>query len=291
MNLVRTRAVFLKELRHIVRDSRSLYLALGVPVLLLALFGYALSLDVDRIPTLVYDADRSSESRELISRFAASRYFDIRGYVSEYGTIEREMDAGRILMGLAIPRDYSERIGGGREAEVQILLDGSDSNTASIAKGYAEAVVRIRDTELKAAVQNRRSGMKLISPVVAQSRIWYNESLKSKNYIVPGLIAVILMIIAALLTSLTIAREWEMGTMEQLLSTPLRPSELVLGKMLAFFLIGITDTAITVVVGVFVFDVPFRGSIADEEPNHGVPGRNPEFISAFVPAVGFHLRH
>lgn len=261
MNLRRTRAAFVKEIRHIVRDPRSLYMALGVPVLLLVLFGFALSLDVDRIPTLLYDADQTSESRELIARFAGSRFFEIRGYVSEYRTIEREIDAGRVLIGVAIAQGYGERVSSHRAAQVQILIDGSDSNTASIAKGYAENVLRARDLELKSAAQHRRAGTKLTPPVDARSRVWYNETLKSKNYIVPGLIAVILMIIAALLTSLTIAREWEMGTMEQLLSTPLRPAELVLGKMLAFFLVGITDTVITVAVGVVVFQVPFRGSI------------------------------
>jgi ABC-2 type transport system permease protein len=145
---------------------------------------------------------------------------------------------------------------------VQILLDGSDSNTASIALGYAESVTQASSLELRSQAQNRRAGGGATSAAVeAQTHVWYNSSLESKNYVVPGLIAVILQIIAALLTSLTIAREWEMGTMEQILSTPLRPAEMVLGKMFAYFVVGLADSAIAVLVGVFVFQVPFRGSL------------------------------
>jgi ABC-2 type transport system permease protein len=162
---------------------------------------------------------------------------------------------------VVIPRDYSRNVGASREAPVQILLDGSDSNTASIALAYAETVVRNYSLELRTATLNRRGGEHAAPPVDAQLRVWYNSSLESKNYVVPGLIAVILQIIAALLTSLTIAREWEMGTMEQLLSTPLRPAEMVLGKMLAYFAVGLVDATLAVLVGVFVFRVPFRGSV------------------------------
>lgn len=261
MNLRRVRAMFTKELRHIVRDARSLVMALGVPVLLLVLFGFALSLDVDRIPTLIYDQDRTAESRELIQKFAGSRFFQIRGYVNDYGPITEGIDRSRILMAVVIPTHFGERVAAGRKAEVQILLDGSDSNTASIARGYAETVVRSQDVELKTNAQLRRAGMKLVPPVDARLRVWYNSTLESKNYVVPGLIAVILQIISALLTSLTIAREWENGTMEQLLSTPVRPAEMVIGKMLAFFVVGVVDSLIAVLVGVFVFGVPLRGNL------------------------------
>ena len=261
MSLRRTRAVAFKEFRHIIRDVRSLIMALVIPLVMLLLFGFALSLDVDRIPTLVYDADGSDLSRELIHRFRGSRFFAISGFVDNYRDIERGIDRGDILMGVAIPRDYGRHVAAGEQADVQILVDGSDSNTASIALGYAESVVRSYSFELRSDAQNRRAGRSLNPPVDARVRVWYNASLESKNYVVPGLTAVILMIIAALLTSLTIAREWEMGTMEQLLSTPLRPAELVLGKMLAFFVIGVADMTIAIGVGVFVFHVPLRGSV------------------------------
>ncbi|MBZ5727192.1 MAG: ABC transporter permease [Acidobacteriia bacterium] len=262
MSRRRLRAIFVKELHHITRDARSLGMALAVPVMMLLLFGFALSLDVDRIPTLVYDQDHTSASRDLIRQFAASRFFDIRGYVDSYAPIERAIDRNRVLMAIVIPRDYSNNAGAGQKAPVQLLLDGSDSNTASIALGYAESVVRNYSLELRSDMQNRRGGGGATAPPVdARLRVWYNSSLESKNYVVPGLIAVILQIIAALLTSLTIAREWEMGTMEQILSTPLRPAEMVLGKMLAYFVIGLADAAVAVLVGIFVFQVPFRGSL------------------------------
>lgn len=236
-------------------------MALAVPVMMLLLFGFALSLDVDRIPTMVYDQDGSSASRELIRQFTGSRFFDVKGAATGYGTIEREIDRSRILMAIVIPPRYGEIISSGGEAKVQLLIDGSDSNTAGIALGYAETLVRDYSLRLGSEALNRRAGRTVTPPVDARLRVWYNSSLESKNYVVPGLIAVVLQIIAALLTSLTIAREWEMGTMEQILSTPLRPAEMVLGKMLAYFAVGLVDSAVAMLVGIFVFEVPFRGSL------------------------------
>jgi ABC-2 type transport system permease protein len=261
MTLRRTQAMFSKEVKHILRDPRSLLMALAEPCLMLLLFGFALSLDVDRIPAAIYDADQTNRSRELIERFKASRFFDVRTYVSDYASIERGIDRGRILIGVVVPKRYGESIEAGSNAEVQILLDGSDSNTASIALGYVSSLVRTYSYQLRSEAQNRRAGWEPELPVDTRLRVWYNSTLESKNYVIPGLIAVMLMIIASLLTSLTIAREWEMGTMEQLLSTPMRPAEIVLGKMLAFFLVGLVDTILAVSVGIFVFDVPFRGNL------------------------------
>jgi ABC-2 type transport system permease protein len=260
VSLRRTRAIMRKELLHIVRDSRSLAMALAVPVVMLLLFGVALTLDVDRIPTLIRDLDHTPESREVIARFQGSRYFAVLG-MADYPAIEREIDRDDCLLAVAIPRGFGRAIAAGRTAEVQLILDGSDSNTASIAKGYAEGVMQAYSMKVRSRAVEIRGGAQLKSPIDARLRVLYNSELKSKNYIVPGLISVILAIISALITSLTIAREWESGTMEQLLSTPLRPAELVLGKMLAFFLLGFADTVISIVVGVFVFGVPLRGNV------------------------------
>jgi ABC-2 type transport system permease protein len=263
MSFRRLRAVFVKELHHITRDPLSLAMALLVPVMMLVLFGYALSLDVDRIPTLIYDQSKTAASVDLVHQFRGSRYFDVIGSASGYQDIERAIDRNRALMAIVIPRDYERRQGLNASAPVQILLDGSDSNTASIALGYAETVVQTYSLRLRSEAQNMRGGGgagAAVSPIDARLRVLYNSSLESKNYVVPGLIAVILQIIAALLTSLTIAREWEMGTMEQLLSTPLRPAELVLGKMFAYFVVGLLDALIAIAVGLLIFQVPFRGS-------------------------------
>jgi ABC-2 type transport system permease protein len=251
MSLTRTWAITRKELLHIARDRRSLIMALGVPFLLLLLFCYALSLDVDCIQTYVYDQDRSPESRELLDRFTASRYFEILRQVRDLREIESAIVRGDAMVAIVIPPRFSERLLARHPEPVQLILDGADSNTASIAQAYALAVVN--------AFAASRFG---VTPAVEpQLRVWYNSSLISRNFIVPGLVAVILMIIAALLTSLTVAREWETGTMEQLLSTPLRPIELVLGKLAAFFVLGAADAVIAIGAAVWIFDVPFRGSI------------------------------
>jgi ABC-2 type transport system permease protein len=231
-----------------------------VPLVMLVLFGYALTLDVDRIPTLVYDSDRTPESRDLASQFAGSRFFQILGYVDNYKAIERAIDRNQCLLGVVIQPNFARDLEAGRTAQVQLLFDGSDSNTASIAKGYADAMLQGYSFKIRSEAAVRRGGAAIKLPVDTRLRVLYNSELKSRNYIVPGLISVILAIITALITSLTIAREWEMGTMEQLLSTPLRPSELVLGKMGAFFLVGFVDTLISIAVGVALFRVPLRGS-------------------------------
>jgi ABC-2 type transport system permease protein len=261
MSLRRLRTVTRKELLHIVRDVRSLTLALALPLVMLLLFGYALTLDVDRIPTFVYDQDQTPQSRELIDQFRGSTYFQVRGAVNSYKPADLAIDKSAILLNLVVPRDYTRHLLSGQEANVQLLVDGSDSNTASIALGYAQAVIQTYAAQLRSDAQVRNGGQPLRVPIDARIRVWYNSDLKSKNFIVPGLIAVTMMIIASMLSSLTIAREWENGTMEQLLSTPVRPTELVLGKLLAYFALGITDMLICIIVGVFIFQVPFRGSV------------------------------
>jgi ABC-2 type transport system permease protein len=260
MNFRRTRAVARKEFLHILRDPISLVMALALPILMILLFGYALTLDVDRIPTIVYDSNQSPESRELISRFQGSRYFHILEAAADYGAIERAINLDECVLGIVIPLDYARDLLSGRNPQIQLLFDGSDSNTASIALGYANGIVQSFALDLRShSLKNPGAGISK-TPIDARLRIWYNSQLKSKNYIVPGLIALILMIIGALLTSLTLAKEWEMGTMEQLLSTPLRPAEVALGKMSAYFVLGVIDMFLTVVVGVLIFEVPQRGS-------------------------------
>jgi ABC-2 type transport system permease protein len=258
MSYRRTRAIFIKELHHITRDSRSLALALAMPVMMLLLYGYALSLDVDQIPSLLYDQDSTPASRALKHQFQESHYFNIRGFTSDYAAIERGIDQSRILIGIVIPRGFESDIRAGKRTGVQLLIDGSDSNTSSIAMGYAESVIQIFSAQIQSQVGK---AVNAAPAVDARIRVWYNSSLRSRNFVVPGLVAVILMILAGQLTSLTIAREWEIGAMEQILSTPLRPAEIVIGKMLAYFVIGVADSIIAFVVGVTVFAVPFRGNI------------------------------
>ena len=261
MTFRRTRAIARKEFLHILRDPRSLASALGQPLIMLIIFGWALSLDLDHIPTYLYDLDQSPQSRDLMRDFRGSRYFDIKDEVHSYRPIEQGIDAGRCLLGIVIPNDFSKNLALGKEAHVQVLLDGSDSNTAAIAMGYAQGVIAAHSQRIQVSMQSTRAGGAKAGGVESRVRVWYNPDLLSQNFIVPGLVAVILMVVAANLSSLCIAREWENGTMEQLLSTPVRPAELALGKLSAYFAVGMVDMLICLCVGVFAFGVPLKGSL------------------------------
>ena len=262
MKPLRVWAVARKEFIHVIRDPRSLGMGIAIPMLLLLLFGYALTLDVDNVPLVVWDQSESAASRQLVSGFLGSRYFLLRSYVHNYPEVEQAVDSGRALMALIIPRDFSGRIESGRLAPVQIIVDGSDSNTATIAMGYADVVALAYSQGVAVNTLRRTGGRMIQTPVDLRPRVWFNADMESKNYIIPGLIAVIMMVIAALLTSLTVAREWESGTMEQLISTPLKGSELILGKLLPYFAIGMLDVLLAVVMGQFLFRVPLRGNVA-----------------------------
>jgi len=259
IRLHRLLAVARKEWIHVLRDWRSLLLTLGTPLFLLLLFAYALTLDVDNVPLVVWDQSRTYESRDLTERFVGSRYFSLAGYAEGYDEIEREIDKGNAIAALVIPVDFSRRLDSGRQAAVQVIVDGSDSNTATIALGYADAVALGYSEEMFVEELKYRGEQGVREPLELESRIWFNPDVESKNNIIPGLIGVIMMVIASLMTSLTIAREWESGTMEQLISTPVKVPELIFGKMLPYFGIGFFDVIIIVFIGEFVFDVPFRG--------------------------------
>jgi ABC-2 type transport system permease protein len=249
-------AISRKELIQLRRDPRSLVLAFALPVLLLILFGYAISWDVRNIRTAVLDQDRSAASRELVDAFRASGYFSLVAFLDRSGDIEPLMERGGAQLVLVIPPGFARDLGAGRTATLQAIVDGSDANTATIALGYSEAVVRTWSARV--ALQGRSLG----PPVSAESRVWFNEELASRNMIVPGLVAVIMMIIAAMLTSLTLAREWERGTMEQLAATPVSRLEVVLGKLLPYLGIGLIDVVVTSCLGIVLFGVPFRGNAA-----------------------------
>lgn len=260
MNLRRTRAIAKKETIQILRDPRSLVLAIAIPMLLLILYGYALTLDVDQVETVVLDRDHTQLSADLIDRFGRSRYFRIKAYVSTYESMQRMIEAGKAKLGLVIPYDFSETISRGGAIAVQAILDGSDSNTATIIRSYVSGLVQLFSLELSQTPPYRQLNMRSLPSVDLQARVWFNTDLESKNFIIPGLIAVIMMIIAALLTSLTVAREWERGTMEQLISTPVKTMELIVGKLSPYFLIGLIDVALSVLMGKFLFKVPLRGN-------------------------------
>jgi ABC-2 type transport system permease protein len=252
MKPIRIKAIAKKELIQIIRDPISLVLAFLLPVMLLFIYGYAITFDVDNIATVVCDMDQSNQSRELVARFRESHYFTIVSYVDSYKDVDRFIDRGRAKVGILIPVDFSKEIARKRPARVEVILDGGDSNTATIAQGYINAIA-----ERFSFSMGERP---MRPPVDVRSRVWYNTDLKSRNFIIPGLIAVIMAVIIALLTSLTVAREWDRGTMEQLISTPLKTPELILGKLAPYFAIGVIDTILAMLMATILFGVPLRGS-------------------------------
>ncbi|MBW2062128.1 MAG: ABC transporter permease [Deltaproteobacteria bacterium] len=260
MSIRRIRAMAKKEIILVRRDIRVLIAAIFMPMMLILLFGYALSLDVDNIPTLVLDLDQTPASRDLVRRLADSRYFTIVRHIHRQAEIEPALARREALMTLVIPADFSARVSKGVEAPVQVIFDGTDSNTTTIASGYFTGIAN-RFNLSRQMARIRKAGLRLSArPLDPRIRVWFNPELKSRNFIIPGLSAVIMMVICALMTALTISREKETGTMEQLVSTPITGSELVLGKLLPYLGLGLIEITLVVVAGVLIFGVPFRGS-------------------------------
>ena len=254
-------AVARKEQLHLVRDPRSLLMGIAIPMLMLFLFGYALNLDIEHARLVVWDQSNTADSREFVARFAASRYFSLVDRSGSYREIEQAIDSRRAIMALVLPRDFSRSLKAHGRVDVQAILDGSDANTATIVLAYAEAVARTYSAEVAISRLMRSGRSPSAQPLELRPRVWFNTDLISRYYIFPGLIAVIMMVIAALLTSLTVAREWENGTMEQLIATPLTAGEIITGKLIPYFAIGVIDLILCVLVGYYTFGVPFRGSL------------------------------
>ena len=252
----RIRQMIIKEFIQVFRDRRMKAIIFVVPLIQLMIFGYAVTMDVNNIPTAVYDLDKSYESRELLRRLESSGYFDILYFVESPEAIKELLDKGKVITAIQMDRGFSADIKKGIKTEVQVLLDGTDSNTATIAMNYASRVVAKYAADI---------GMKHLSSSPAlldvRTRAWYNPDLKSRNYNVPGVIALMIMLICLLLTSMAIVREREIGTMEQLMVTPIKPVEFILGKTIPFALIGFFDMFLVAVVGLSWFNIPIRGSI------------------------------
>jgi ABC-2 type transport system permease protein len=231
---------------------------------MLMLYGYGISSDVKRVPLVVYDRDRTPAARELLRRFTSTEYFVVTARVDGLRELRLAIDRGQAKVGLLIPEDFGKNLSAGRPASIQFVVDGSDSNTASIAIGNIAAIGRStelfpRDLRPQVYLAPKHTN---VEPIELRTWIWYNPELKSSNFLVPGLTAVILMMMAAMVTSLTVAREWERGTMEGLIASPLRAHELMIGKILPYVVIGLVDVGLILLVGVFWFRVPLRGSLA-----------------------------
>jgi ABC-2 type transport system permease protein len=245
---------------QVLRDSRSLIIVIIMPVILVLLFGYGVNLDLKHLPIYVYDRDGSQQSQDLLKRFQASDYFEIVRVVNSYRDLTRAIDDGHAKMGIVIPWDFSQRLRDGRPAQVQALVDATDDNTANVVIGYAQAVVQEYSSDIQLDWLRDRGLIARPAPVNVETRTWYNEDLESSAFIVPGVLALVMSVIGAFLTSLTIAREWERGTMEQLISTPATPLEIMLGKLVPYFVIGMIDVVVCALIALYWFHVPFRGS-------------------------------
>jgi len=260
MNPAKIVAVTRKEIYHLVRDYRSLILAFAIPLFLIFLFGYALSLDVDNIKTAVVDQDRSDLSREFIRRLDASSYFHVQQELRDSNEAADSLDQGEVMLAVIIPPKWAAQLRSDRSTPLQILLDGSDPNFSNITRGYISGFVELYNQRLLSRFLNRHGMTPIHPPVEARIRVWFNEDLESRNFIIPGIIALIIMIAGAMLTSLVIAREYENGTMETIKSLPLNALEFLLGKSIPYFFIALIDVLIAVFMGQFLFGIVMKSS-------------------------------
>ncbi|MBI2618956.1 MAG: ABC transporter permease [Ignavibacteriales bacterium] len=249
-----------KEFRQIRRDRRALGILIFLPAFMLVMVGYALNFDVKHLAVAVYDEDKSSTSRDFVAGMVQSEYFDLRYAVKSKQEIDPLLENGDATVAFVIPNDFSRLLLSGKEARVQVLIDGSNSNTASIAQGYV--ALAVQDYSNKILVQwLEKRGKHLELPITIEPKLWYNPDLKSAKYLIPGLFGLILMIVTVISTSLSIVREKEQGTMEQLKTSPLWSNEIILGKTIPYLLISIIAATIIMIFGWLLFDVSIKGSI------------------------------
>ncbi len=259
--LRRLRHIVRKELTQMFRDRASVRIMVLTPVLQLLIYGYVVTTDIRLIPTVLYDQDRTQDSRQLVERFTTSGYFEVVGRVDAETQIDSWLDRGKARMALVIPHRYAERLKTGRTTRVQLIFDGSNSNTTTIAQSYANSI--IAEAGFKVVFERFRKLGTQVDRVLIENepRIWYNPDLKSLNYMVPGVICVLLLQLLVPLTSLGIVREKERGTIEQLRVTPIRPIEMILGKTLPGVIVGYFNITVILIFGRFWFGVPVKGSI------------------------------
>jgi ABC-2 type transport system permease protein len=282
MRWKRLRAIARKEIIQVVRDWRSLVIIALMPIVMTLLYGYGVTLDIKHIPMYVFDREGSQRSQDLLKGFQASEYFRIVKVVNDYPEVVRGINSGRCKFALVIPHDFSKRLAEGATVGVQALIDASDDNTANILIGYSEGVVSQYSERVQIEWLERQGITDVDPPLSVDARTWFNEDLESRAFILPGVIALVMAVIGTFLTALTIAREWERGTMEQLVSTPVTPLELVLGKLIPYFGIGMAATAMCAGLSTFWFEVPMRGHLTT------LFGASALFLSVVL-ALGFWI--
>lgn len=258
----RIHQMLVKEFIQTFRDPKMMGIIFMMPIVQVLVFGYAVTTDVRNVKTAIHDLDNSVVSRELISRFEKSGYFDVVEYVPDDARATEMIDHDEVKAVLRINRGFGESLRAGRTAELQVIVDGTDSNTAGIVLDYSSKIsLRFSQQVLMTRFTRIRGMAQKPGHVPLETRAWFNENLESRNFYVPGVIAIIVMLITLMLTSMAVVREKEIGTMEQIMVTPIRPFEFILGKTVPFALIGYVDVVLITVIGVFWFEVPIRGSL------------------------------
>lgn len=259
ISFYRLKAIAWKESIQILRDPRSIAIVVLMPVILMFAFGYGINFDVKHVPAFVYDQDGTQYSQDFLKQFQASEYFAIVKNVSNYRELVNGIDKGECAVAIVVPTRFAEDLRSGRPTRIQAILDATDANTANVAMGYIDGITRAYSAKIAVDWTSSQGQQPLQARVNVASRTWFNEDLESMANVVPGVVAIVMAVVGTFLTALTIAREWERGTMEQLIATPITPLELMLGKLFPYFIIGLADTVLCALLGVYWFKVPFRG--------------------------------
>ena len=260
----RLKQMLIKEFIQVFRDKRTRFLLFGPPIIQMVIFGYAATYEIHHVATVVLDLDHSEESRDLISRFTSSPYFDVQCQVTDSREIRDSIDRGRATVGLEIDAGFAQKLRSGQTAPVQVIVDATNSNTALIASGYISQIALgfARDYQMDRIDRIAPHLTEAIPSVELEQRPWYNPSLSSRWFFIPGIVGSLTLVLVITLTAFAVVREREIGTLEQIMVTPIRPAEFILGKTLPFFLIGLFDVSLIAVVGTLWFQVPFRGHLS-----------------------------
>jgi ABC-2 type transport system permease protein len=256
--------MLIKEFIQVFRDKRTRFILIGPPIIQMMVFGYAANYEIRHVPTVVLDLDHSQESRELVSRFTSSPYFDVQRQLTDSRQLGDLIERGDATVGLEIDAGFAQKLRSGQTAPLQVIVDATNSNTALIASGYISQIAQ------GFAAQYQRDRINRIAPQLIEvmpsvelaPRPWYNPDLSSRWFFVPGIIGSLTLVLVITLTAFAVVREREIGTLEQMMVTPIRPAEFILGKTLPFFLIGVFDVTLIAVVGSLWFQVPFRGHVS-----------------------------
>ena len=250
-----------KEFRQIRRDKRALGVLLFIPAMMLVMFGYALNFDVKHSALAVCDEDNSKTSREFIQLFFNSEYFDYAYQLADLRNMDELLDVEKARAVIVIPADFSHNIAEGKDVSIQVIVDGANSNAATTVLGYISAIVQQYSLNVMTKTFYRKGGQQIVKPIDLRPRVWYNPELRSAKFLVPGLIAFILTITAVISTSLAVVREWEMGTVEQIIVSPIKPVELILGKTIPYTIIALIATVIILIASYVLFGVSIKGSV------------------------------